>query len=52
MPSSAATWRCRVKRSLWFWGKQAGPWLVWGLWWKQRVFVGVSVIQRGEEWTL
>lgn len=41
-----------MKRSLWFWGGKAGPWTVWGLWWKQRVFIGVSVIKRGEEWTL
>ncbi len=35
----------------WFWNKQMGPWRIWGLWWKRRMFIGVSVINKGEEWT-
>lgn len=38
--------------TMWMWKTQAGPWMVYGLWWKQRVFIGVSVINRGEVWTL
>ncbi len=39
------------KSSKWFFGKLLGPWKVYGLWWRQRVFIGVSSIAKGEEWT-
>jgi hypothetical protein len=28
----------------WFWNKQMGPWRIWGLWWKRRVFVGLLAV--------
>lgn len=37
-------------RTRWFWGDQVGPWRVWGFWYKQRTFIGVSVINEGEQW--
>ena len=40
------------KRTMWFLGGYAGPWRLFGIWWRQRVFVGVSVIRTGEEWTM
>jgi hypothetical protein len=31
-----------------FWGRGLGPWKVWGLWYRQKVFIGVSMIVEGE----
>lgn len=31
----------------WFWGTKRGPWLIYGLWYKQRWFIGVSIIMEG-----
>ena len=31
----------------WFWGERRGPWQIWGLWYKQRWFIGASVILEG-----
>jgi hypothetical protein len=38
------------KRTKWFWNAGVGPWRCWGVWWKQRIFVGISVINQGQEW--
>lgn len=37
---------------MWFFGGHAGPWRLWGVWWKRRVFLGVSVIRQNEDWEL
>ena len=38
------------KKTKFFLNDQVVPWRVWGLWWKQRSFIGVSIINEGEEW--
>jgi hypothetical protein len=37
-------------RTMWFWDTRRGPWRLWGLWWKRRVFIGFSAINKGEVW--
>jgi hypothetical protein len=32
-----------VKTTKWFWNAKVGPWTCWGIWWRQCVFIGVSV---------
>ncbi len=27
-------------------------WRCWGLWYKQRWFAGISIVRKGEDWTL
>jgi hypothetical protein len=39
-----------MRRTMWFWATQRGPWRLWGLWWKQRAFIGFTVINTGEVW--
>lgn len=39
-------------KSHWFWGRQLGKMTHWGLWWRQRVFIGISKVQEGEPWTI
>lgn len=28
----------------WFWGERLDNWRLWGMWWRGRVFVGVSIV--------
>lgn len=37
-------------KTMWFWDTRRGPWRLWGLWWKQQWFLGLTVISRGEVW--
>ena len=39
------------KRTMWFWRRRLGPWLVTGMWWRQRIFFGITAVV-GEEWEI
>jgi len=40
------------KKTLWFWNTPVGPWRNWGLWWKQRVYIGVSIVNEKADWEI
>jgi hypothetical protein len=29
---------------MWFWGNQVAPWKSWGVWYKQKSFIGITII--------
>jgi uncharacterized protein (DUF2384 family) len=41
-----------MKKTLWFWNQQAGPWTCWGVWWRQQIFIGISRIAATENWEI
>lgn len=32
-----------INKSVWFWGETLGPWSLYGLWYKQKFFIGISI---------
>ena len=38
------------KKTKLFWGAGRNGWKIYGVWWRQRVLIGVSVVLSPEKW--